>query len=265
MIMYSIKDPPLSIQLDKLTKECESDYNAESYPLVDSIEKLINLQYRIMSHHARWFLPESAPIKRHRKLNPFLFRTFHDNLLFTFSALELNRKGLHGAASNLIRHIFEALIIAKYCDIATDFKILDKWSGNDPIFLTRDVLRKIKSPDPAPLKELWIILCNYSHPTKNSGQAWIDLEDDEFNRGIFINLIFLNMLLECNYHLLNTHMIDDRMEYEAKLYIPQFNNQKYEIPHLRKQAHTIFKESRVYFGKESKRFIQTYKRKWELI
>lgn len=262
--MYGLKDPPLILQLRDLTRENEERLQSAKVDLVKHVEELLNIQYRIACHHSRWFFDPVAPIRRHRELKPLLISIFHNNLLFIFSALELNRKGLHGAAMNLLRHVFEALVISKYCNTCREFHILERWTDIKPIYLTNQVFNKIVSPDPTPLKEYWALLCDYAHPTKGSRQIWVDLRNQEDSEKLELSFIHLHILLACNYHLLTTQMIHNRMEYEARFYTPTLTGRPYEMPSLKSRAHEIFRDSRKTFGQLAVTLIHTYRRKWTL-
>jgi hypothetical protein len=262
--MYGLKESPLVSQLRDLTKNNEERFQSRKVKLVEHIEELLNIQHRIASHHLRWFVDPASPIKRHKELNPLLFSTFHKNLLFIFSALELSRKGLHGVAMNLQRNVFEGLVISKYCNICRDYHILERRADMKPIYLTQQVFDKIVSPDPAPLKKYWGVLCDYAHPTKTSGQVWVDLRDDGVLESLIFSLITLNVLLICNYHLLTRQMIDNRMEYEASIYTPSFTGTPYEMPRLKSRAHEIFREMKTTFKQPTVSLIYTYRREWTL-
>jgi hypothetical protein len=263
--MYSLKEPSLISQLRDLAVKNEEELQSSNVAFVNYSEELLNIQYRIASHYIH-FLDPAMPIGRSEKYNPILFSVFHKNLMLLFSALELNRKGLFGAARSVNRNVFEGLMIAKYFNISSDFSILERWSETEPIYLTKMVLNKIISPDSTIIKEYWSMLCDYAHPTRYSAQVWADLDA----RGEFEEVIStfgdLLILLECNYHLLNTQMINDRMEHKVRFYATHYvkTEKPFEIPALRARAHEIFKKLREDFKPLTIKLIYTYKRKWTL-
>ena len=97
-------------------------------------------------------------------------------------------------------------------------------------------------------------------------QVEVDVESKEIIKSVAANITVINALLECNYHLLNTHLITSECEYMGKFYYgsKRFDMPEYHVPDLRKKAHSIFKENRADFGKDLKTLVATYKRKWKL-
>lgn len=184
--------------------------------------------------------------------------------MFFFSALELSQMGFHASVMPLERNIFERLSIAKYCSICNDFSLLKKWTATNHIFLTKEVFNKIIIPDPNPLKEYWKLLCEHTHATKYSIQRWIDLSDEEEYKRVLSRFLTLLILLECNYHLLNTIIIDDQVEYLGRTFIPYVYGNPYKIPELKIKAHELFRKARGHFKQPAKCLIYTYKRKWTL-
>jgi len=263
--MYSLKEPSLISQLRDLAVKNEEELQSSNVALVNYSEELLNIQYRIASHYMP-FLGPAMPFGRSGKYNPILFSVFHKNLMLLFSALELSRKGLYGAARNLERNVFEGLVIAKYSNVSSDFSIIEKWIETEDIYLSKMVLNKIISPDPTIIKEYWSMLCDYAHPTRYSAQVWADLDARGEFEEVISTFVDLLILLECNYHLLNTQMINDRMEHEVRFYATHYvkTEKPFEIPTLRTRAHEIFRKLREDFEPLAITLIYTYKRKWTL-
>jgi hypothetical protein len=183
-----------------------------------------------------------------------------------FSALRLSSCGLYGAARPLMRNIFEWLMIAKFSSISDNPSVMKKWHDEETIYFSNSILKKIKFPSPEEFQIFWSIVCGYSHATRSSMQISIDIDDKENFKDININIAVINTLLECNYHLLNTHLITREYEYMGRFYYsPRFSKSlEYKVPELRKAAHSIFKTNRKFLGAAAVKLISAYKRKWVL-
>jgi hypothetical protein len=261
--MYGLNDPPLMSLWSDLAQQNEERIKVGAARHISRIEEILNIQYRIACHHANiWWLNPAAPMRRYRHLLPLLFSTFHKNLFVFFAVIDLTLKGLYGPARSLCRHIFESLVISKFCSISKSDRILKKWVDDEPIYFTNGILNKITKPDPGPLKEFWQFLCEYAHPTQSSQQITLELVDEVIEATEY-NFILLFMLLECNYHLLNTHLIDGVMEHQARFYSQGLVG-SYDVPKLRSRSRELFKESRKYLKSPGVSLVYTYRRKWVL-
>ena len=191
---------------------------------------------------------------------PLLFSLFHRNFFSYFSALKLTVNGLYMPARPLLRNIFESLMIAKFCNINDNVRVMKRWDSGEAVYFANSILKKIIIPDPKPFYDFWGLICEHTHATKSSSQLFLEFEKEDNIDGVSENLAIMNALLECNYHLLNTHLIAPRLSYMVKLY----TTRNYKIPELRKKAHSQFKRNRKYLGLESIKLISTYKRKWQI-
>lgn len=105
--------------------------------------------------------------------------------------------------------------------------------------------------------EFWSILCIYSHATTSSNQIGLDF--DKHEEEIFKSYTFLLMFARCNYHLLNSHFINNRLQYRADLYGDKSTNKK-----LRMNA--VIVKTLIYdlFSEQGKRLIKDYEGEWKL-
>jgi len=233
---------------------------------IANAEKLIDIQCNIASYFVGWWCSNTRFAVRDNELNSILFSAFHKNIISLYSTLRLTICGLYGPARPLMRTIFEWLMISKFSCIANDPSVIQKWHNEETIYFSNSVLKKIKDPSPDEFYTFWSVVCDYSHATRSSLQISLDVEDEENFREISINIAVLNALLECNYHLLNTHLITAEYEYMGKFYYSsRFSAARdYKLPELRKEAHSIFKNNRKFLGSGSAKLISAYKRKWRL-
>ena len=106
--------------------------------------------------------------------------------------------------------------------------------------------------------KLWDLLRSYSHSSIYSQQIVIDWKTHSAD--IAGNFIFLRLLLECNYHLLSSHLINSTMRY----YSEKYGDRNY-IRSLKKGMRDIIKESKKNMQIEPRKFIYTYKKSWKII
>jgi hypothetical protein len=232
---------------------------------IQSVQRLIDVQHRIASCFAWLWFDRVAPLRRGRhELMPLLLSAFHKNFFSFYAAIKLTSYGLHGPACPIIRIIFKFLMTAKFCHICADFRALERWTSRETVYFANMVLKKIVSPDPQPFFDFWTMICELSHATTSSLQISLDMDDNENLKNTTENVALLNALLECNYHLLNSHLITPQLEYTEKFYLngSKSGKQKYEVPELRKAAHSIFQSNRKFLGSKSIGLISAYKKTW---
>ncbi|SPD73058.1 hypothetical protein PITCH_A1660006 [uncultured Desulfobacterium sp.] len=157
-------------------------------------------------------------------------------------------------------------MVSKFSSISENTSVLAKWNDDKTIYFSNSVLKKIEIPDPEPFHYFWSLVCDHSHATKSAMQVSIDIGDEDNSMEVVHNIAVINALIECNYHLLNTHLITSEYEYMGKFYFGRKDGPfpGYKVPELRKQAHSLFKKNRKSLGSESLKLITAYKRKWKL-
>lgn len=262
--MYSTKRKSAILFLDEITKQNKETLENDATHMIDNAKRLIDIQCGIASHFMSWWNAEGMPPMReeNRALSPILLSGFHKNIINFYAALELTTLGLYGPSFPLIRNIYEWLMVCKFSSLSGNTHIVDKWHKQETIYFSNSILKKIIIPDSRPFAEFWSIVCGTSHATRTSGQ--ISIKVDYIREDILANLAILNALLECNYHLLNTHLISSEYEYMAKFYCTRYQIAEYKIPDLRKEAHKVFRENRNFLSKDSIELITAYKRKWSI-
>jgi hypothetical protein len=264
--MYSPNTVSLASKFDEVAKKNTEFFSRKAQEPIDGIRELLDVQCRIASYFVGWWLdPVFVGFRKgHQELMPLLFSLFHRNFFTFYSALMLTVSGFYESARPLLRYIFESLMVSKFCHICDDDRVIKQWDSGETIFFTNSILKKITYPDTRPFYEFWGLICEHSHATKASLQVSLELKSEEELNAVAVNLALLNALLECNYHLLNTHLITPQLAYMDKLYsnpaTPKLRD--YETPGLRKRAHVQFKKNRPFLGPESIKLISAYKRKW---
>lgn len=261
--MYSVSTVSMTSKFDEIAQENTKNFSRTYQDLIGGIRELLDVECRITGCFVGWWLAPWTLKKGHKELMPLQFSLFHRSFFTIYSALSLTVSGFYEAARPLLRNIFESLMISKFCDVCDDDSVMKKWDSGETVYFANSILKKIEVPDPAPFSEFWNIICEHSHATKASGQPSIELKDENEEINVPVNLAVINALLECNYHLLNTHLITPELNYMHKFY----SNSKpkvrdYETPELRKRAHVQFKKDRIFLNSELIKLIYAYKKKW---
>jgi hypothetical protein len=264
--MYSPNTVSLASKFDEVAKRNTEFFSRKAQEPTNGIRELLDVQCRIASRFVGWWLATDfiGPRKGHEELMPLLFSLLHRNFFTFYSALILTVSGFYESARPLLRYIFESLMISKFCHICDDDRVMKKWDSGETIYFANSILKKITYPDARPFYKFWGLICEHSHATKASLQVSLELESEDELKNVAANLALLNALLECNYHLLNTHLISPKFAYMDKFYstgiTPKVRD--YETPELRKRAHAQFKRNRAFLSPESIKLISAYKRKW---
>jgi len=262
--MYDKNDSSLISEFEHVGQKNKSIILEQFKHQIDAAIELIEIQNRIASFFVGFWLHEAMPMRKGQKeLMPSLFSLFHRNFFSFYSVIKLTSIGLCSSAKPILRNIFESLMVAKFCNINDDFTLVKKWDQNETIYFTNAILKKIISPNTKPFFQFWGYICEHSHPTKFSSQAWLEIDKSNFI-DISANLNLLVALLECNYHLLNTHLITQDLDKSVRFYTTRAKPKirDYEIPDLRERAHRQFKINRGFFSPDIIKLVSTYKRKW---
>ncbi len=263
--MYSQDTVSLSSKFDDLSEKNAELFSRINYPSIEGIRELLDIQCKIAAKFVGWWIAPGMPFRKgHRELTPLMFSLFHRNFFHVFSAMKLTLSGFYESARPLLRCTFESLMISKFCHICENDHVMKKWDSGQTVYFANSILKKIESPDTKPFYEFWALICEHSHATKNSMQDSIDLKSKDEQNNVKANLVMLNILLECNYHLLNTHLITKELAYMDKFYSTGFEPKlrDYDTPELKKRAHIQFKKNRAFLSPESIKLIAAYKRQW---
>lgn len=215
------------------------------------INKIFEIQNKIFLQYGR--------------VNQIANSPFFDNLIATaymkstlgiYASYDLTIKGLFGPARSLFRYVFEFLLIAKFCSITEDFDLFKKWEGGGKISIQKQIFNNIEKPKMEEMNNFWESLCRYTHATIYSMQPNFNIKGNE--KDIQINLIFILLLLECNYHLLNVHYANSSRMYFTKY----FKND--EVQKLRKEIRFILNHYKKRLTPSSKRLVMEYCANWKM-
>ena len=219
---------------------------------ITMIQEALNTFYAIASEYA-WLL-NAHGIADLNKANKIVFSALHKNLIALYTSLKLTKIGLYGPARSILRHVYEALLIAKFCSVSHNTDLYEKWKNGNEISLSRNVLKKIIHPDTRAFKDFWYLMSNYAHASIYAQQVAVNIENSPLHE-ISLNLVFLRTLIDCQYHLLSRHFITSSMQYYTKYYREETD----PVPALKKKMNEILKISRATLVKEPKEIIKNYK------
>lgn len=221
------------------------------------IGEIIDLQYTIASNYV-WLI--ESPIRpRLSDVYRVLFSCVHKNLVGLMSAVAMTEVGLYGPPRSLLRHAFEALVIAKYCSLRPTDDTYDRWLDGKQVFISNGILKKLVRPKPDALQEFWGLLSGYTHSSIYALQPDFDVPADVYQ--VQLNVVFILMLLECNYHILSQHLITASMRY----YVARYGSQ--DEPHrhnLRKRLRALFARARDFMQPGAKQLVRDFTAKWAL-
>lgn len=106
----------------------------------------LNSLYLMAAQYA-WLL-DAPHIAIQNQATTILFSTLHKNLIALHTSLKLSRLGLYGPARSMLRHVFESLLIAKFCSINQNTSLYERWKEGDAVYLTNGVLKKSSTRTP---------------------------------------------------------------------------------------------------------------------
>lgn len=251
--------------IEKVTKNNRVDISDKLGEILTPISDFIYHQIDYATHFVKLFYSgfRSVQSSEHRNINELLFACFHKNLLTLHSCTMLTEQGLYGTSRPLLRNAYEWLIIAKFCNVSENTKVLERWADQESVYFSNSVLKKIVTPDNTIFKEFWTMLSQMTHSTKSSMQTILEVNLEDNLLHVQSNLALIGALLECNYHLLNSHIYNEELAYYVKKYPPPSNNRK-SIPNLRKECKKCKKAIRQVMGSSSIELVTSYEKTWEI-
>jgi hypothetical protein len=211
---YRRGGPPFVELAETIEGENASIVDAEHGAELKTLRACLDCLYAIASEFA-WHL-NTPHVAIQNKATMILFSTFHKNLIALHTSLKLTRLGLYGPARSMLRHVYEALLIAKFCALSNETTLFEKWKEGDVVYLTNGVLKKLLAPDTSAFSDLWGLLSNYSHATVYAQQ--VNLSVHASPDDVPLNLVYLRILVDCQAHLLGSHLVTPSMQYYTKRY-----------------------------------------------
>lgn len=196
------------LKFNKLMEQSKSQTEIISKKYKNDIEEIINifnLQFEYFYAHLRVACID--PYVQKYESDKMLGIILINNMYSFYSSIILTQKGLAGSAKIIFRNIFESLIIGKYAALSQDTKFIKKWHNGEILSLKSNVFERVLKPyKDSSLAKLWETLCKFTHSTIYSQQMMEPNDED-----IKYNYILIKVLLEMNYHLINSYYINDSL------------------------------------------------------
>lgn len=256
-INYRRDGPPFMELVEQIENANVIAVMEEHRSEIELLQEGLNDLYAMASQFA-WLLnaphiayPGQAPV--------VIFSTFHKNLIALYSSLKLTRSGLFGPARSMLRHAYEALIVAKFCSVSESTRVYEKWKDGDVVYFTNSVLKKIAHPSTEAFAEFWELMSGYSHATIYAQQ--ITLNVGATPKEVPLNLVYIRILLECQYHLLTGHLVTPSMRYYAKRY----RRGPDPAPALRARMKSVLDATRSSLLNRPREIIRNYRAAWHVI
>lgn len=76
-------------------------------------------------------------------MQELLFSSLYKSLLSLYVCHKLTTEGLFGLGRTHLRHVFESLMIAKFCSVDASTEVYDKWADGIDVYLTDAILKKL--------------------------------------------------------------------------------------------------------------------------
>lgn len=236
--------------------QLNESYISNKYKNIYLLSKqMIEIQYKLFEIIS-WTL--RGEIGATEEYSPILVSGFLKSLMGISGCIELNSKGLYGSSRIIMRHIYEYLMIAKYCSVSKDMGLYNKWDSGHDVSLRKHIFKHLKAPSTQEFEILWDLLCKFTHASKYSQQIVLDIK--EFEDELRVNHSLVLAFIEMSYHLLNSHMINNSMLYYMRSFGDQDENDYFKD--LKKQMRELIKISRKTLSKDTKKLIYEYKLKW---
>ena|GEM_PF-1419428 len=217
------------------------------------INNSINNHYEIMSQYMWCFQASFIQIS---SVNTVLFSAFHKSLINIASALHLTKNGLWGPARPLIRQTLESLIIAKYCSVNHESEIYDLWLDGKQVSIGK-VFKNLEKPNTDRFKSFWGSLSDLTHSSRYASQPNLDIKSNLDD--LLLNLVWIEIVLECKYHLLISHVITKNMTYYEKRY----SEESYlRVQKLKLELKNHYLNVRKEMSNDAKQFIVDFRTKW---
>lgn len=185
---------------------------------------------------------------------PILFLALHKNAFVFFSSIDLAKRGFYGPACTLLRPIFEALAIAKYCSITSESNVFKRWRAGKYVHLLKHVLDHITHPL-TEMRTLWNGLNSLVHATKHAQQ--VEHQYAKTKKEVRATLGIIQVLLYWNHHLLTRHFLT-----RASIYYTRSYGDRLAFDNARARERALAKRMRKYIAGEGTRLVHEYCSKW---
>lgn len=215
-LTYRQSGPGFGVTWDKARRRNQRLIHARYGTVETRIKAIIELEYRVACRFL--FIPGAISEAVPSDVEHIVVRTFAQNLVSFRAALDLTFCGVYSAARPLLRQAYEGLMIAKLCSLDPASDAYDLWLDDGHIALSGHVLDRIAKPAREEFVRLWRALSSATHSLSGAGQP--DLDNAAAIDHAPLNLIWIQMLLEANYHLFTAHFLTPTIRYYQRAWFP---------------------------------------------
>ena len=258
-LFYARGYPPFLQLFQGWEKATQAKVREEFGERIDLIEQTLNADYAIGAYY--------MPMVFHENLVGFhpqrdiLTSAYHRNLFALYASFELTSRGLFGPARSVLRHVFESLIVAKFCALSSVPSVHTKWQQGQTIYFTNSVLNKIRNPSPTIFKEFWGIMSEFVHASVYAQQMSFDWQHLHDNVPFTLDLILA--LIECHYHILTSHIATPSVRYYTEYALRHTaHDNDFDIAQTRNAIRSLFSAAKKSTKPFFRRLIKDYKRTW---
>ncbi len=238
----------LARQAIQNAKEIEADHGE----LLERLKATLDAQFDLLRLTA-WTLGDGELGSR-GETEPVLFSALHKNTFVFFSSIDLVHRGFYGSACTLLRPIFEALVIAKYCSTASRANVFNKWRAGKYVHLVNEVLDQVRQPL-VEIRLLWKGLHTLVHATKYAQQ--VEHEYVKVKKEVLATLGIVQVLLYWNHHLLTRHFLT-----RSSIYYTRSYGDRTRFESARAHERLLAKRARREIAGEGSRLLREYCAKW---
>lgn len=223
------------------------------------IEKIFNLEFELNHIYTR-ILKIRPNVECWADL---LASAYQKNLVAIYHSYELTNKGGYNSAAIFFRYIYEFLILSKFCAIANDYSLYERWGEGKQIRMGREIFDRLEKKTNEELYRFYSEMCNFTHPTIASQQPFYF--DSKYFDYVGNNYAIILFLLEMNYHMLNSYFVNSSIKYYSEMYSgEEIGRGKEKTDPIKKELKKLFALSKKCLHGNSRKLIYQYKLKWKI-
>ena len=176
-------------------------------------ESFYDDQTELFNNHFPFVQDPYYDLRNHEQI---VLQSFYKAHTLLFTSYKLLLDGNYGASNMLIRGVFEYLLVGKYFSVKKDPALSDKWLTGSNFDVYDKAIKCLQTQQKQAFHEFWRICCNDNHAMTHSLQIGFDISDKTDDiRETFSRLVIMQI---CCYHLLSSHIINNRLKYRSEFY-----------------------------------------------
>ncbi len=214
---------------------------------------LFDIQQKLFKNHYSGTFDIYYGIQEHEKV---MFHAYLKNISLLYSSHKLVLSGSYGAANIILRQVFEFLLIGKYASVTKNNQWANNWFESYQFNVYDRIIKLLAKPKKENLHNYWIITCRQTHATSSSHQIGLSFKNNR--EQTFLSYNFILLLLRCNYHLISSCILNNRLRYRSEYY----GDHKKENIVARASAKKIIKEIESIFLKPGTDLMKDYRSNW---